>query len=113
MHQDTTTSSHGEPHRADHRTACVGCDALTGQSGYATIRLPKGYAFVCLGCAGRAASSPKLKRQIEMAALSGFPLSELQRIYTQLGCDVPTTPAEFDAAMRLPPGTSAAIFGGA
>lgn len=113
MHANNTTRSSDEPPRTDHRFACAGCDALTAQSGCATIRLSRGYAFVCHYCAGRAAMSPKFKRQIEIAALSGITLAESARIYAQFGQDVPTTPEEADAALGLPPGTVAALFGGA
>lgn len=78
-----------------------------------TIQLPQGFAFVCHRCAGRAATSPKFKEQIELAALSGIALAELARIYARFGQDVPTTPEEADAALGLPPGTVAALFGGA
>lgn len=113
MHANTNTSSPTEPPRTDHRFACAGCDALTALSGCATIRLPQGYAFVCHYCAGRAAMTPKFKRQIELAALSGITLAESARVYGRFGQDVPTTPEEADAALGLPPGTVAAFFGGA
>lgn len=56
--------------------------------------------------------SPKFKRQIELAAFAGVTLSDAARVFAKLGCDVPTTPEEADAALRLPPGTVAALFGG-
>ncbi|CAM5795672.1 hypothetical protein [Rhizobacter fulvus] len=99
------------------RFACAGCGALTARTGCSTLRSkrkPRGwYAFVCHACSARAHLSPKFRRQIEMAAGAGIPLSELQRVYAQLGCDVPTLPHEFDAALRLPPGSAATMFGGA
>lgn len=113
MHSNHTTRSSDELPPTDHRFACAGCDALTAQQGCATIRFRRGYAFACHYCAGRAAMSPRFKREIEMAALAGVTHSEAARVFAGLGCDVPTTPAEFDAALRLPPGTVAALFGGA
>ena len=98
--------------KQDHRFACAGCDALTAQQGCATIRFRRGHAFVCHYCAGRAAMSPRFKREIESTALAGVTHSEAARVFGKLGCGVPTTPAEFDAALRLPPGTVAALFGG-
>jgi hypothetical protein len=97
------------------RFVCAGCGALTAQAGCSTLRhdgmTPGQYAFVCHACVTRAHLSPKYRRQIEMAAAAGVPLSELQRVFAQLGCDVPTETHEFDAALRLAPGTSAAMFG--
>lgn len=99
------------------RYACAGCGALSAQEGCATLRhegmSPARYAFACSACNTRAHLSPKFRRQIEMASAAGVPLTELQRVFKQLGCDVPTEPHEFDAALRLPPGTAGRMFGSA
>lgn len=94
--------------------SCTGCGAPTGAPGSATVTTPAGrLAYACPACNIRTQREPRFRRQFEGAAASGLPLPEVSRVYLAMGMhEVPTSAEEFDAALRLPPGTSAAIFGG-
>lgn len=100
------------------RFACAGCGALTAEAGCETIRskrMPPGeYAFACHRCARRAKISPRFRRQVEIIAASRQSMPEVARVFASIGVfDIPTTLLEYDEALGLAPGsTAAAVAGG-
>lgn len=81
--------------------ACAGCGTTGFGEGSSAILDEAGryLGAVCHDCTAQAAESPSLRKQIEIAARTGFPLSEARRVFGSIGLAAPTTAEEAVAAM--------------
>lgn len=81
--------------------ACGGCGSTTFATGSSAILDEAGryLGAVCHDCTAQAAESPTLRKQIEIAARTGFPLSEVRRVFGSIGLAATTTAEEAVAAL--------------
>lgn len=80
---------------------CAGCGTTTFEPGSSAITDDAGryLGAACHRCTQDAADSPTVRRQIEMAAAIGVPLSEARRLFGSVGLPVPSTADEAVATM--------------